>query len=120
MHRLLARHGEHYANGWMQGRLYQVNDHPGAVESNHPNDKVYGELYSLVRAKLLLAQVDEYEGCSRYAPEPHEYVRKKLPIALIGGEKAAAWVYVFNHGVSNLIRIASGDYLAYLDRTGGL
>lgn len=120
MHGLLARHGKHYANGWMQGRLYQVNGYPGAVESDHPNDKVYGELYSLVRSELLLAQLDEYEGCSRYAPEPHEYIRKKLPVALGGGEKTAAWVYVFNYDVSKLIRIPSGDYLAYLETVSAL
>lgn len=108
---LLAQHCSHFADGYMQGRLYRVDGYPGAIESDKPKDRVYGEVYRLVNPCLILPELDNYEECTGKFPEPHEYTRKKLPITLIGGACITAWVYVYNHSVSNLMRIKSGDYL---------
>ena len=108
---LLAQHCGYFSEGYMQGRLYQVEGYPGAIESDNPKDRVYGEVYSLVNPSLILPELDNYEECTNKFPEPHEYTRKKLPISLIGGACITAWVYVYNHSVSNLMRIKSGDYL---------
>lgn len=115
MYHMLARHCEYFSDGHMQGKLYEVNGYPGAIESDNPNDKVYGELYRIVSNGLVLPELDEYEECTDQYPEPHEYIRKKLPISLFGGGSTTAWVYVFNHDVSNLMQIESGDYLNYLN-----
>lgn len=45
------------------------------------------------------------------SPHPHEYSRKQLSIELIGGGSVVAWVYLYNHDVSKLQQILSGDYL---------
>jgi gamma-glutamylcyclotransferase (GGCT)/AIG2-like uncharacterized protein YtfP len=72
---------------------------------------VFGELYRMLDRKRVLALLDDYEECSNKFPLPHEYIRKLLAIALAGGDSIAAWVYLYNHDVSKLQQILSGDYL---------
>lgn len=115
MYHVLARHCEYFSEGYMHGKLYEVNGYPGAVESENPNDKIYGELYRIGNSGLVFPLLDEYEECTDKYPEPHEYIRKKLTISLSGVGSIAAWVYVFNHDISNLIQIESGDYLKYIN-----
>ena len=111
MHHVLAGHCEYFSDGAMQGTLYEVCGYPGAVESGDANDKVSGELYKMLDRKLVLDRLDEYEECSDRFPMP-EYSRKQLLIELIGGsDSVVAWVYLYNHDVSKLQQIISGDYL---------
>lgn len=98
----------------MQGKLYEINDYPGAVESENQEDKVYGELYRVINSNFVFSQLDEYEECTDKYPLPHEYIRKNLPIYLSNDVIVYAWVYIFNHNISNLTHIKSGDYLNYL------
>ncbi len=111
MHHLLASHCEYFSDGAMQGKLYEVCGYPGAIESSDANDKVFGELYKMLDRKRVLALLDDYEECSDRFPMPHEYSRKQLSIELIGGGSVVAWVYLYNHDVSSLQQIISGDYL---------
>lgn len=117
MYHLLARHCEYFSEGYMQGKLYEVDGYPGAVESEDQNDKIYGELYRIGDSELVLPLLDEYEECTDKYPEPHEYIRKNLTITLCGGGSVSAWVYVFNHDASNLMQIESGDYLKYINES---
>jgi gamma-glutamylcyclotransferase (GGCT)/AIG2-like uncharacterized protein YtfP len=111
MHRILANHCEYFSDGVMNGALYEVCRYPGAIESRDANDKVFGELYKMLDRKRVLALLDEYEECGEWFPKPHEYSRKQLSIELSGGGLVVAWVYLYNHDVSKLQRIISGDYL---------
>ena len=111
MHHVLAKHCDYFSDGVMRGRLYEVCGYPGAIESGDTNDKVSGELYKMHDRKLVLARLDEYEECSDRFPMPHEYSRKLLSIELSGGDSVVAWVYLYNHDVSKLQQILSGDYL---------
>ncbi|MDD5268602.1 MAG: gamma-glutamylcyclotransferase [Methylococcales bacterium] len=111
MHHVLAKHCDYFSDGVMHGRLYEVCGYPGAIESGDTSDKVSGELYKMHDPKLVLARLDEYEECSDRFPMPHEYSRKQLSIELIGGGSVLAWVYIYNHDVSKLQQILSGDYL---------
>jgi gamma-glutamylcyclotransferase (GGCT)/AIG2-like uncharacterized protein YtfP len=61
--------------------------------------------------KLVLPRLDEYEECSDNFPLPHEYSRKPLSIELVGGGSVVARVYLYNHDVSKLQKIISGNYL---------
>ena len=112
MHHVLTKHCDYLSDGVMRGRLYEVCGYPGAIESGDTNDKVYGELYKMNDPKLVLARLDEYEECSDIFPMPHEYSRKRLSIELGYGESVIAWVYLYNHDVSKLQQIFSGDYLS--------
>ena len=111
MYRVLANHCEYFSDGVMHGALYEVCGYPGAIESSDANDKVFGELYKMLDRKLVLALLDEYEECIDKFPMPHEYCRKQLSIELIGGDSVVAWVYLYNHEVSKLRQIISGNYL---------
>lgn len=110
MYRLLATHARFLAEGWFNGRLYQVTWYPGAIPSALPQDKVHGEVYELPEPAHLLPSIDDYEECSEQYPEPREYRREKCSISIDGGEVIEAWVYIYNRDAGNLRRIASGDF----------
>ncbi|KJV05291.1 gamma-glutamylcyclotransferase family protein [Methylocucumis oryzae] len=99
------------SHAYLTARLYQIADYPGVIASTQPDEKVYGELYYITNTNVLTI-LDEYEECTRHFAEPHEYVRKCLPVQLTTGKTVNAWVYVYNRDVSGLKRIISGDYLA--------
>lgn len=111
LYQVLASYCEYVSDGIMHGTLYEVCGYPGAIESSVVNDKVSGELYKMYDRKLALALLDDYEECTDRFPHPHEYSRKQLSIELIGGGSVVAWVYLYNHDVSKLQQILSGDYL---------
>ena len=111
MYHVLATYCDYFSDGVMRGKLYEVCGYPGAIESGDANDKVSGELYKMHDPKLVLAQLDEYEECSDRFPIPQEYSRKRLSIELGCGDSVVAWVYLYNHDVSKLQQIFSGDYL---------
>lgn len=119
MYYVLARHCEYFSDGYMQGKLYEIDGYPGAIESDNEEDKVKGEVYKIVDRDQVLPKLDEYEECTENFPQPHEYIRKKLLVSLIGGGAVSAWVYVFNHDVLPLTQIISGDYLSYLKDANG-
>jgi gamma-glutamylcyclotransferase (GGCT)/AIG2-like uncharacterized protein YtfP len=111
MHQLLAKHAVLQGNGYIQAKLYQISSYPGVIESNHEQDKVYGELYLLRRPRWLLAQLDEYECCSPVFAEPHEYVRKSIDVVLSNHQIQSAWVYVYNYPVKAEQQIKSGRFI---------
>jgi gamma-glutamylcyclotransferase (GGCT)/AIG2-like uncharacterized protein YtfP len=77
MYPKLINYCKYYKNGFFQGKLYNVDDYPGAVKSNSPGDKVYGELYILSSDDDVLKIFDYYEQCALRFPRPHEYQREK-------------------------------------------
>ena len=113
MYHVLTSHSEYYGDGFIQAKLYEIDEYPGAIETENQESKVKGELYKIINEAQLLSKLDEYEESSNNFPQPHEYVRKKLPVSLINGGKVMAWVYFFNHDTSNFTQIMSGDYLSY-------
>lgn len=119
MYSMLARHCEFFADGFINGRLYEVNGYPGLVLSGSGDDIVRGELYRILNPETVLPVLDDYEECSEAYPEPREYCRRQLRVASDEGSEISAWVYVFNHDVSGLTEILNGDYLEYLQSDSG-
>jgi gamma-glutamylcyclotransferase (GGCT)/AIG2-like uncharacterized protein YtfP len=107
MHAHLVRHAEYAGEGVFNGILYRVAHYPGAVASSNPNDVVHGELYP----DALFAALDPYESCGPNDPKPTKYVRVATIIHRRGGEAVEAWVYLYNHDVTKLARIASGRFI---------
>jgi gamma-glutamylcyclotransferase (GGCT)/AIG2-like uncharacterized protein YtfP len=93
-----------------QGKLYKVADYPAVVASSNPADKVYGDVYQLLSADLW-SRLDDYEECSPSFPTPTEYQRLLQTVYLSNGEVISAWVYLYNHPISGLKVIESGDFL---------
>ena len=60
----------------------------------------------------VLKRLDDYEGYGDDQFQPNLFIRKLLTITT--DDKAVkCWVYLYNHPVSQLKQIYSGDYLAY-------
>ncbi|NVO00524.1 MAG: gamma-glutamylcyclotransferase [Geobacteraceae bacterium] len=111
MSHLLVSHAEYLCEGSIQARLYEVDGYPGAVQSEDPYDTVIGEVYKTGQAATLFQNLDEYEECTINFQTPHEYTRKKITVKLADSTTVSASTYLFNHDVSTLHRIRSGDYL---------
>ena len=105
--------------GFLQGRLFEVDDYPGAILSENPADRVRGEVYSLHEPQAVLARLDDYEGCGANHPEPHEYKREKHTVSLEEGGPVMAWVYLFTGPTDSLRRIVSGDYMKFVQGKEG-
>jgi gamma-glutamylcyclotransferase (GGCT)/AIG2-like uncharacterized protein YtfP len=85
----------------MAGRLYRLGNYPGMVRDGA--DFVIGEVYRLVHAERLLAELDLYEG--------DRYTRVSEIAVLADGTEVECWVYVYRGAVEESQRIASGDFL---------
>jgi len=111
MARLLAANAEFLGEASCRGRLYKVKHYPGLVASDEASDVVFGELYRLRAAEDLLREFDMYEACGENFPQPTQYVRRRLPVTLVGGSVSEAWTYLYNWPVAQLARIESGRFL---------
>lgn len=101
--------GKYVGDARIPGKLYEIEGYPGLVKSQEPNFSVLGEVYKLYDPENSLPKLDQYEMCSPEFPEPHEYRREITTIAL-NGKTTQAWVYYYNHWVSEKKLIPSGDY----------
>jgi gamma-glutamylcyclotransferase (GGCT)/AIG2-like uncharacterized protein YtfP len=111
MAKLLSAHADFVGEASCRGRLYRIKHYPGLVLSDDADDIVFGELYRLRRPAELLPEFDMYEAAGEAFPQPTQYVRNMLPVALADGAIAEAWTYIYNWPVENLARIASGRFL---------
>lgn len=109
--RFLASFAEFYGLGLFQGKLYRVDDYPGAVPTIIHSDRVVGDIYRLTDFESVLSRLDEYEECGADFPEPAEYVRQIHPIRLKNGTVINAWIYIYNKPTDRLTLIESGDFL---------
>lgn len=114
MDSLLSRHCDFFAPARCQGTLYDIAGYPGVTASNNPHNHVYGELYRVRNARQLWPPLDHYEHCSNAFSKPQQYVRKKQQILYGDNESVRAWLYLYNWKTGGLRKIASGDYLRYL------
>jgi gamma-glutamylcyclotransferase (GGCT)/AIG2-like uncharacterized protein YtfP len=102
---------DYLSDGFMHGELYEIDAYPGAVAGG--TALVIGELYAMRNPERTLSALDIYEECTAHFPQPHEYIRRELPIRLSDGQTVSAWTYLYNRPLDGLARIHSGDYLNY-------
>lgn len=108
LHRFLAGRASFVDAAAYCGKLYKIDDYPGAVPSNDPTDSIYGEVYLIRDAVTLFPVLDRYEECGPEFPEPNEYVRQQQRVSLSNGGTVNAWLYLYNHSTSGLQLIAGG------------
>ena len=113
MHDVLSKNAHLVGGAYIVGRLYQVHHYPGAVVSDDPNERVYGEAYALDRPAETLAALDDYEGCGPGAAQPVEFARSLQRVYRRDGNSIEAWVYLYNRPIGNAPRILSGHFLEY-------
>jgi gamma-glutamylcyclotransferase (GGCT)/AIG2-like uncharacterized protein YtfP len=111
MAKLLSRSADFIGEAKCCGRLYLIKHYPGLVLSDDADDIVFGEVYRLRARDELLGEFDMYEACGPGFPEPTEYRRQMLNVALADDSASEAWTYVYNWPVAGLPRIASGRFL---------
>lgn len=109
----IVNHFVDYAEGYVYGKLYEVNGYPGLIDSDNQNEKVFGDVFTLINAEKILYKLDAYEECLPHSPYPHEYKREKRLVNLTGGKQVEAWVYLYNYDVARLFQIKSGDYVKF-------
>ena len=110
IHPLLFGQVEFLGTGSITGKLFRVQDYPGAIKTTGGQPRITGEVYRLLDAKKLLPKLDAYEECTPDFPAPHEYQRSKIPISMANGHRLNAWVYLYNLDTTQLPLISSGDY----------
>ncbi|CAG7855940.1 hypothetical protein MCAMS1_00258 [biofilm metagenome] len=109
--RLFLKHCEFIGSATYQGKLYNIDAYPGAVPSDKSTDRVIGEVYHLLKPRLTLSRLDNYEECSSHFPEPTEYIRTIQPVQFVNGETISAWIYLYNYPVDKLASVRSGDFI---------
>lgn len=118
MGNLLRDHSVFRGRGSIRARLYMIDDpddpgqnfYPGAQPSGDPQDRVFGELYELTNPDAVLPSFDDYEACSPNWPEPHEFLRRKVPVTLEDGTTLPAVTYLYTWDVSSAEHIPSGRF----------
>ena len=115
MYHLLARHAHFVGEGALRGRLFMVEDYPGAVPSDSPADSVRGEVYRLHDPDLVFKQLDAYEDYDPEDPDESLYRRQLLEVQLEDDKSLPAWVYVYNRSTEDLPEIPSGDFMHVAD-----
>jgi gamma-glutamylcyclotransferase (GGCT)/AIG2-like uncharacterized protein YtfP len=111
MAKLLSANADYVGAARCRGRLYRVEHYPALVLSNDSTDIVLGEVFRLRFRDELLRELDMYEACGEGFPQPTEYLRQMSRVTLSHGATVEAWTYVYNWPVTELKRIASGNFL---------
>lgn len=110
MQALLERRAEFVDTALFRGRLFLVDDYPGAIPSSKPDDIVHGDVFRLRDPALVLAELDAYERCGAEG-SGSEYYRKQAAVRLSSGRRIDAWIYLYGRPTLALRPIPCGDYL---------
>jgi len=110
LHRLLSRYAHYKGKAYLFGRLYEIDNYPGAIRTKSCKEKVYGELYRLKSPSLVLPLLDRYEECDARFPKPHEYRRIITDLYTDSGKHIRAWAYLYNRPVHPKKRVPTGRY----------
>ncbi len=98
----------------MSGRLFDLGEYPGVIESERPEDTVIGELYR-IKVPRGIKVLDEYEGIERETPETSPFVRRVVRLVEPATE---SWMYFYQWPVTAEQQVASGDWAAHVASRG--
>lgn len=108
-----ANHDYYLSNSWCKGRatvsgfkMYDIGAFPGIVPGE---GTVPGELYKVDYETL--QRLDYLEG------EGSLYIRRNVPVTMSTGERAFAWIYVYNGSIDGLEKLPvwkRHDYVWYV------
>lgn len=107
----LLREAKHLGPARLQAKLYRIHWFPGVVLSDDPDDRVKGDLFELPLRGELLAALDAYERYNPRRPKRGDFRRELQQVTTNTGQ-VTAWVYAYFGPVSEVQRIASGDFLS--------
>jgi gamma-glutamylcyclotransferase (GGCT)/AIG2-like uncharacterized protein YtfP len=99
-----------YADGWVQGTLYDLCDFPGAVLHPSNGSKVYGRVFCLPDDPDFLRQLDEYEGFNPDEEQASLFIRRRHAVTLSNGKTLDCWIYEYNGQPSPAMIVSTGKY----------
>ncbi|MCF7560151.1 gamma-glutamylcyclotransferase [Sabulilitoribacter multivorans] len=105
MSRFLANHSQFVSNGYFNGKLYEVNQYPGAILSDSTTGKVYGSLFKITNSHRVFEVLDVYEGVAE------GLFKRAIINTFLPNKTVLSWVYLYNQPTTHLQIITSGDYL---------
>lgn len=111
MSKFLSKHAVLIGKGYFHGKIYKISWFPGAITSINTSDKVYGSIFKLINPETVFNVLDNYEGVGENHPKPNLYKKEIVKAYLEDGTVLQSWVYIYNHTVSHLDQIISGDFL---------
>ncbi len=110
-HSMLQRlHARFLTTGHVRGRLYDLGEYPGAVESASDAERVHGELYLLPKAAQSFSVVDRFEGFDPVHSRSNLFERMRTTVVLAGGGQTQAWIYWMGNVHRARRRVPSGNY----------
>ncbi len=98
--------------GWIHATLFDLGIYPAAIPAS--DARVRGEVYRMLDADGVLAELDSIEGYRPNEPDASLYRRVETPVTFDDGHVADAWAYFYNAPLGGARRIESGDYLQHL------
>jgi len=98
--------GEAFVNGV----LYDLGGHPGAVLDSASQDRIIGAVYQLPEDPSVLVELDAYEDFNPSAPQGSLFLRVLHPVALATGGTLQCWVYVYNRDPGSAQVIPGGKF----------
>lgn len=110
-HEMLRRlRAQFLATGYVQGRLYDLGNYPGAVERVRDTDRIRGEVYRLPNAARTFEVLDRFEGFDPANPGFNLFERKETMATVAGGKQLPVWIYWLRNSHGFMRRVPSGDY----------
>ena len=98
--------------GAIAGALFDLGLYPALVAAT--DGRVWGEVYEMTDAPVVLAALDDIEGYRPDDPDSSLYLRAQTEVTLPDGSQAQAWAYFYNAPLGKAARIPSGDYLEHV------
>jgi gamma-glutamylcyclotransferase (GGCT)/AIG2-like uncharacterized protein YtfP len=118
MHHRMIRYADYIASAKVRGKLFDLGNYPGLVDSGEDDCTVTGDIYLVSNGQKLFDLLDPYEGVTTAGSTSSEYKReKRAVIRLDSDERVICWVYLYNRNPEPYRRIISGDYCAYIHGT---
>lgn len=108
----IDQHLAYLGRGSIAATLFDLGIYPAAVPASE--GRVWGEVYEMLNAPLVLSVLDELEGYRPGEPDASLYTRIRTPVRLETGPDVTAWAYFYNAPLGGAQRIESGDYLEHL------
>ena len=106
----LKNNSSFYAEGRINGRLYDLGEYPGAVLSPNCGEYIYGSIVKLYNPEKVLPVIDDYEGYGDEQLQPNLFVRVLTEVITEQGS-VDCWVYAYNLPVDVFSQIGSGRYI---------